>query len=347
VWSSINQVPDLPDPEWYLDNVLVHATPGVDGVNTLPIAAWRDWWRRQADTMDLLSVIARGQGFVVTTAQLRASRWADHDLRREVRRGNWWVPGRGTASPVVIDGDDFLAVRRRHAIRSSAAVLVRPGHLIDGTSAAIVHGLPTMGVPELPEVMGTSPDWLGRRAASHLTHAGIAEKEIGWWFGAPLTTVPRTIVDLARRDRRTAIMAADAAVRESLVTRAELDAALVTARGWPGVRQAREIVALADGDAESPLESIVRLALHDDGFPLPKLQRVVAGYRVDFLWPEHRLILEADGRGKYSDDALWEEKKREIALRRAGYEVERIIWADVLRGWDVMRRRLWTLIRRH
>jgi very-short-patch-repair endonuclease len=282
---------------------------------------------------------------VVPTAALRAAGWAYHDLRREVRRRRWWIPVRGTASPVVIDGDGFPDRRRRHAIRASAAAIVRPAHVISGRSAAIVHGLPTMSVPAGPELTSLSDDWLGRRAVSHLRHAGLPTHAISTWFGVPVTTVARTIVDLARHDRRTAIMAVDAALRERCVTRAELEAALADGRGWPGIRQAREIVALADGAAESPLESVVRLALYDDRFPMPSLQQVVAGYRVDFLWRDYGLILEADGRVKYSGDELWREKRRETALRRAGYHVERVLWSDVLDDWPSMRIRLWALIR--
>jgi hypothetical protein len=58
------------------------------------------------------------------------------------------------------------------------------------------------------------------------------------------------------------------------------------------------------------------------------------------------LILEADGRSKYSGDALWDEKKRESALRRADYEVERVMWSDVLKGWEAVRLRLWSLMGR-
>ena len=335
---------DLPDAEWYVD-VPADATPGANPVELLPAAAWHGWWHTQAEGDHPLIQLARRQGFVVTTRQLRTAGWLDHDLRREMRRGSWWVPGRGVASPVVIDGDDFVAIRRRHAIRSSAAALAQSDHIVSGVSGAILHGLPTMSVPKVPELMSMRPDWLGRRVASHVRHSAIDRSEVSSWFGTPVTTIARTVVDLGRHDRRTALMAADAALREARVCGADLTRALVTARGWPGVRQAREIVSLADGAAESPLESIVRLALHDDGFPPPKLQRVIAGYRVDFLWPEHRLILEADGREKYSGAALWDEKRRELALQRLGYRVERIIWSDVISGWPAMSSRLWRLIR--
>jgi very-short-patch-repair endonuclease len=337
---------DLPDPDWYLDNVLVHAQPDVDALRTGPVADWRAWWQSQVNTADPLMALASTQGFVVTTAQLREAGWADPDLRREVRRGTWWVPGHGTASPVVIAGDDFLARRRHHAFRAAAAALVRIEHIVSGVSGAVLHGLPTMDLPSLPLLTSLRDDWLGRRAASHVRHAGITAAQIDSWYGTPLTNLARTVVDLARHDRRSAIMAADAALRERLVTLRELQAALTVARGWPGIRQAREIVKLADGEAESPLESIVRLALHDDGFPPPRLQQVVAGYRVDFLWPERRLILEADGRLKYSDDVLWEEKKRETVLRRAGYDVERVLWSDMFAEWPAMSRHLRALLRR-
>jgi very-short-patch-repair endonuclease len=344
--ASIVAVPELPNPDRYHGTVLGHARPGIDRVEPGPVAAWQSWWQSCLSGTEAPLVLAGGQGFVVTTAQLHACGWARHDLRRELRRAAWWIPSRGTASPVVVAGDDFQARRRQHAIRASAAVLGRPAHLISGTSAAILHGLPTMSIPTIPGLTSLADDWLGRRSASHLRHAAVTADDETTWFGAPVTTVARTVVDVARHDRRSAIMAADAALREDIVTRTELDSALLRARGWPGVRLAREIVALADPDAESPLESVVRLALDDDGFPPPKLQCVIAGYRVDFLWPEYRLILEADGREKYTKDELWKEKRRETALRRTDHWVERVIWTDFYDGgWAAVRRRLWAHIR--
>jgi hypothetical protein len=52
---------------------------------------------------------------------------------------------------------------------------------------------------------------------------------------------------------------------------------------------------------------------------------------VDFYWPELGVVGEADGRGKYTDDALWKEKLRHEALMDRGLVVER--W-----GWSVARR---------
>lgn len=63
---------DLPDPEWYLDNVLVFAEPG--GPTRLlrgAAASWQRWWERQI-TDDEPMRTAAGQGFVVSTDQLRS-----------------------------------------------------------------------------------------------------------------------------------------------------------------------------------------------------------------------------------------------------------------------------------
>ena len=90
------------------------------------------------------------------------------------------------------------------------------------------------------------------------------------------------------------------------------------------------------------------MALHDDGFPPPQLQAEIAGFEVDMLWPDQRLVLEADGRLKYTDrDAWWREKRREQVLRRLDYHVERVIWADVLLNWLATSARLRRLLCLH
>ena len=53
-----------------------------------------------------------------------------------------------------------------------------------------------------------------------------------------------------------------------------------------------------------------------------------------------RLIIEADGRLKYGGDEAWTEKKRQLALMRAGYSVERVLWSDLFAGWPALSARL-------
>ena len=328
-----------PDPDEYFEHVLRHAVPWDERRPTTDVDRWRAWWADRPRPTPVHE-LARRQGWVVSTAQLRRLGFADHDVRRQVRRGAWWAPARGVLSPVDVRADDAWVQRRReHALRSTAAALSRPEHVVDGRSAAILYGLPTTEVPALPELAG--PASTGRRRRVHVHALRLRIPEITTWYGTAVATQARVVVDLARRCADDGIMAADAALRAGLVTVASLAAALDSSAGWPGVRRAREVLTLMSALSESPLESVTRLRLHDDGFPVPELQAEIAGYAVDIYWPEYGVALECDGRGKYTADELWRERRRTGRLRAAGVvEVERVVWSDVNADWPETRSRL-------
>jgi hypothetical protein len=340
--------PSAPDPDWYLDNVVVPS--GIERRPIGPVRGWQGSWEslalrlmRTPRTTPLAEAIAfaLGQGFVLTREQARRCGMSDPAVRQLVRRGDWMVCGRGAIAviaPPLRGKQSFDAARRVHALRAAAATAKRSGHVTGTASAAVVHGLPTLEVPSLPELLTASGRTYGRLDAARVRFADLASDEIDSWFGIPLTTVARTVVDLARVDPSSGLMAADAALHEGLLTRAQMTTALERSTGAPGVRRAREVLALADARIESPLESLTHLALHDSGFPTPELQLEIRGadgrtYWADFAWPSHRLVLEADGKDKYRDDALWREKRREIAITRVGYRVVRVVWDDVVRDW--------------
>jgi very-short-patch-repair endonuclease len=331
----------LPDPDWYFEHVLFDASPGPPRrLERGPAATWRRWWQQQASGSELLRAAA-AQGFVLSTADLRQLLVSRETARTEVRHGRWLVPARGVVAPLAVDGGSrHVVARRRHALGAAAAVLNRPGLAVSVRSGAILHGLPTLVVPPVAELTGDDRQRFGRRTTVHVRSAHLPPDSVTTWFGVPVTSLPRTLVDLARHDRRDGLMAADAALYQRLVTMGEIAFELDRAAGWPGVVRARALLALANGKAESPLESLTRLALHDSGFPVPELQYEIGEYRVDLCWPDRRLVIEADGREKYSDDALWNEKKRETELRKHGYRVERVIWSDVVNDWPLTRNRI-------
>lgn len=115
-------------------------------------------------------------------------------------------------------------------------------------------------------------------------------------------------------------------------------------KGRRGRRMAELAIHLADGRAESPLESLSRTRMFQASLPMPELQaRFFHGDdfigRTDFWWPSLGLVGECDGDLKYAvserdpDDTaievLLKEKKREQRLRRHT-DVD-----DVARwGWD-------------
>lgn len=339
---------DVTDLDWYIDNVVVPSD--IDRTKLGPVRAWQGSWTALAHNLatpadqsvveDAIQVALR-QGFVLRRKQLRALGIDEAAVRRLLRRRKWTQPGHGCVSVIPtswLAGDDAnVATRKAHTLKAVSATLRRRDHAIATASAAIVHGLPVLNVPPKPELVAFADVTSGKLNAAHVRLAS-GERGFESWFGVRLTGVASTVVDLARFDARSGLMAADAALHEDLIGERDLARVIDAAAGRYGIQRAREVLAMASPLIESPLESLTHLALHDDGFPAPVLQQPIrcpngSTYWVDFLWPELRLILEADGRAKYDGDALWAEKKREIALTRAGYRIVRVTWHDVMRDW--------------
>lgn len=337
----------LPDPDWYVDNVLAFAEPGIGGrVDAGPAARWQQWWHAR-ELADELAPF-RQTGFVATTAQLAGLGYTRKAVRVRVARGDWVVAARGVVGLVpaaeLDDGRPWQRRRRRHALACAAATVLNSGHRVRGLSAAVLFGLPTLREPDRVRLGVVRLHGAHRPGTSRSSFA--PSTDLSSWFGCPVFSIARTVVDLARSGRQDGLIAADAALFERLVDRSELEQTLALAAHRPGVVQAREIVAFADPGGESPLESLTRLAIHDSGLPAPELQAriAVAGgrrYRVDMLWRARRLIVELDGRDKYRDDAaLWQEKLREDRLREQGYRFLRLTWDDVLARWPATEARL-------
>ncbi|NUS01547.1 MAG: hypothetical protein HOV97_03175 [Nonomuraea sp.] len=89
----------------------------------------------------------------------------------------------------------------------------------------------------------------------------------------------------------------------------------------------------ADGRHESPGETRTAYVLRCLGLDLdPQVEVVAEGrrYRADFRVRGTRVLVEFDGAVKYVDRAaLFEEKQREDALRRAGWIIVRVVWSDL------------------
>jgi very-short-patch-repair endonuclease len=146
--------------------------------------------------------------------------------------------------------------------------------------------------------------------------------------GIPVTTVERTVLDLtlvlpARKVRR-AFAQADA---QRLVDFAEVDRLIAAHPKRRGTTTFAAIAAEHRPDeslSRSDLEDrLVELCVRHD-LPRPQLNQRVAGLEVDLLWPEHRVIAEADTiafhgtwRARENDHA------RDAALTAAGYTVQR------------------------
>lgn len=217
-------------------------------------------------------------------------------------------------------------------LTATAAALVRPGTVISHESAAILYGIDVLCSPPWP-TLSTEAGRAGTRSGITLRIASLPEQELSSWYGVSITTPARTIADIARLSELAGLVSADSALRIRLLTPAQLAQSVVNARGWPGARAAQRVLARANGLSESPLESLTRFRLLAAGLPVPELQVVIPGIgaRVDMLYREQNLVIEADGLGKYtSPDTLRAEKRRQVAIERAGYRVIRVMWSQVI-----------------
>lgn len=155
--------------------------------------------------------------------------------------------------------------------------------------------------------------------------------------GIPLTSGVRTVLDLCRTLALAhAVAAADSALRKQRVSLPELvdaAAALPPALGRPRVRA---VVTRLDPLSGSVLESLGRILLEDAGLRPFETQHVVRDGRrvigrVDFAWPEQRLVVEFDGFAFHADRISYRnDRRRTNQLVLAGWRVLRFSWEDVV-----------------
>ncbi|PCE15363.1 hypothetical protein AUC47_13750 [Microbacterium sp. SZ1] len=99
---------------------------------------------------------------------------------------------------------------------------------------------------------------------------------------------------------------------------------------------ARWLLDLARADAESGLESLLRLRLHLLGIRLECQVRIDGVGRVDFVI-EKRLILEVDGRANHAGaERRHHDLARDAAASARGYETLRFDYAMVVHDWDAV-----------
>jgi hypothetical protein len=226
-----------------------------------------------------------------------------------------------------------------HQLLCRAVALLMPvDAVIGGRSAATWFGAPFAGAADAVTVI-VPPDraWRGPRGVRvHRTDLAVAE--IGVADHVRVTSPLRTAWDVATLERtRDAVATLDAMLRVGSIDPAALADLQASAPGrWRGLR-AQRALALADGRAQSPPESWVRVACHLAGLPhpVPQYVVVVGGEflgEVDLAWPEARLIVEYEGAHHFDGLQIVRDDARYARLVAAGWRVIRLGSADL---WDL------------
>jgi very-short-patch-repair endonuclease len=232
--------------------------------------------------------LAAGQHGVVTRAQLfelgLSSQAVDHRLRRgrlhRVHRGVYAV-GRPELT--------------RHGVLIAAVLSCGPGAVLSHEHAGEVIGIRKRRAGPIEVTVPAGA--MRSRPGVRVHRQRLSDHDVTHRHGIPVTSLVRTLVDLAQRLTAGELEAAvNEADKLDLVDPERLRAALPNRGGQRGVAALRELLdrqtlTLTDSELERRFLRIVRCA----GLPLPGTQRRVNSVRVDFFWPELGLVVETDG----------------------------------------------------
>jgi hypothetical protein len=222
-----------------------------------------------------------------------------------------------------------------HARRARAAAhLALPGAVVSGRSAGVLWGVDLAGPDDDVECTLAPGCRAGGLRGIQDTRRALPPDEVTWCRGVRVTAVGRTALDLARiQPVEEAVVALDQFLGAGLLTMGRLRTAAAAATG-PGCRQIRRAVDLADGLAESPQETRLRLLLHQSPLPRPIAQysvregtRFVA--RVDFAWPDAKVAVEYEGMWHGRPQQVARDRRRLNQLTAAGWTVVFVTAADL------------------
>ncbi|MGZ4200471.1 MAG: type IV toxin-antitoxin system AbiEi family antitoxin domain-containing protein [Thermoleophilaceae bacterium] len=270
---------------------------------------------------------------VVTREELRAAGVSDDEIDERIESGSLIPVHRGV----------YRVGHQAPSLEATYIAAVKAcgdGAQLSGLAGAYFYGL-IKQAPAEPEV--TAPT--ERKVAGVLVHrarAGIDPRETTVWRGIPMTTVPRTLVDIAGRlsDEQLARACHEAAVRFR-VKPDQVEKVLVHR---PNVAGAGRLRAILNGDTPtslSKLESAFIELLRKHKLPLPRTNERVGSHRVDCRWPELKLTIELDSYAFHNRRYSWQQdRKRDREARRRGDRIVRYTWTDLEETADELRRLL-------
>ena len=271
------------------------------------------------------------------TAELAAAGLSDARIATMTRRGDLYQVRRGVYANGPRAREILAIADGRQLLQLAAAVAVSgPGAVVSHESAAYLYSIDLLSTPDVATLTCSPGRGWTARLGVRLHAMALPAEHVTTRAGMPVTAPARTVVDLARTlSFRAGVVTADSALHKKLVTKAELTDALATCARWPGARRAAAVIDFADARAESPLESIARIAFKDCGLPPPELQVWLGGTdeptgRVDFYWKQYRTIAEVDGAIKYADpERARAQLRRDSLLRDDGFEVVHFTWQQI------------------
>ena len=167
-----------------------------------------------------------------------------------------------------------------------------------------------------------------RRRDFQVHFAALAEEDVTVRDWIPVTSLARTVLDLAALDPERTEKDLKTADDLKLLDLREFEALLARSAGHRGHAALTAAVSLYRPDptvTRSGLERRFRKLVREAGMPAPSMNYVVAGYELDCWWEEARLAVELDTFGTHGSRLSFEEdRKRQRKLGLLGITVERV-----------------------
>ena len=268
-----------------------------------------------------LAWIASGSHGVVTRAELLRAGVSSDEIGHRVRSGLLIRVHRGV----------YRVGHRAASTEAWYLAAVKAcgdGALLADGAAAHLYSVIKGPAPQPVVLTPTERDLDGittRRAKA------IHPRDATKYRGIPITTVPRTLVDLAAHlsfdDLARAVHEAEVLHK---TTPAHVEAVLARR---PRAKGAAKLRAILNGDIPVTLSELERAfldLLKDAGLPRPITNKPAGAKRVDCRWPDHRLTVELDSYRYHNTRHAWEQdRRREREAYARGDDFRRYTFGDV------------------
>ncbi|HYG97001.1 MAG TPA: hypothetical protein VD741_07815 [Solirubrobacterales bacterium] len=179
----------------------------------------------------------------------------------------------------------------------------------------------------------------------------LSAEDRGERESVPVTSVPRTLLDLAVRSRPDQLdHHLERAEELDLLDLHAVEALLGRAGGHRGRGRLRRALALYEPDpsfTRSRFEKLFRRRARAGGLPAPSMNFNLSGYELDAYWPQFRFAVELDLFETHGTRAAFErDRRRQEELKLLGIEMIRITRPRLLREPKAVIDNLATLLER-
>jgi very-short-patch-repair endonuclease len=271
-----------------------------------------------------IAELAGRQWGVVSLGQLQALGLGTRAVQQRAAAGRLVRVHRG----VYAVGHGVLGSEGRYL---AAVLACGPGAVLSHRSAAAHWGL--LGTDQT-RVDVTAPISRAGRPGIRLHRArSLDARDTTTHEAIPITTVPRTLLDLAATTRAEQLERAFAqALTLRIYDHTAITDVLARANGHRGKRRLAAATAREPKHTKSDWEDRMLALIRRTQLPEPLVNHTLiapdhGSCTVDFSWPQHELVVETDSWRFHGNRAAYEQDRaRDAALQAAGYRVVRFTW---------------------